>query len=299
VTRTIWLASYPKSGNTWLRLLLANVTAGEGPPVNLNNLFTGGIASSRSCFDFIVLIDSGLLTHDEIDNLRPRAHAAMVREFEDSLLTQDAPSLRFIKVHDAYTVNPAGQALLGGSAGAQGAIVIVRDPRDVASSFAHHSGVSIDEAIAFMNQDDAAFCAKTRRQNIQLRQKLRGWSEHVASWLDQADIPVHLIRYEDLHRDTARTLGGALEFAGIEASADKLDRAVESCGFASLREEEQRNGFAEAPRRGIEFFRRGEVGAWRHDLTREQVVRIESHHARMMDRLGYELSHASDLACTG
>jgi hypothetical protein len=74
---------------------------------------------------------------------------------------------------------------------------------------------------------------------------------------------------------------------------------VASCDFAVLRLQEQQNGFAEAPRLGVKFFRRGEVGSWQDELTREQVVRIESCHEKMMLGLGYNLSHAAQLACAG
>jgi aryl sulfotransferase len=71
--RTIWLASYPKSGNTWFRMLAANLSAQNGKPVDINNLpERGGIASARGPFDYLSPLDSSLLTHDEIDCLRPR-----------------------------------------------------------------------------------------------------------------------------------------------------------------------------------------------------------------------------------
>lgn len=302
MTRTIWLASYPKSGNTWMRGLLGNLLAEEGGPVGLDAL-AGISAGDRICFDFVMLVDSGLLTHDEIDCLRPRAYKAIASgDFDDCFARiKSAAPVRFVKVHDAYSVTPAGESLLGGLAGAYGAIVIVRDPRDVAASWAHHLGVSIDDAIATMSNDATAstFLATTNSQGPQFRQKLRGWSTHVASWLDQTDVPVHLIRYEDLLEDTAGTLSGALAFAGVAVSMDKINRAVASCDFVCFRAEEERNGFVEAPRRGIKFFRRGQAGGWHDDLTCEQVIRIESRHGRMMRRLGYELSHASDLARTG
>src|SRR6185503_16945022 len=67
MTRTIWLSSYPKSGNTWFRMLVANLNAID-TPVDINALpERGGIASARAPFDHLTLIDSGLLTHDEID----------------------------------------------------------------------------------------------------------------------------------------------------------------------------------------------------------------------------------------
>ena len=82
--RTIWLASYPKSGNTWLRMLVANLSAKDDKPVDINDLpERGGIASARGPFDHLMLIDSGLLTHDEIDALRPRVYEALARGAAD------------------------------------------------------------------------------------------------------------------------------------------------------------------------------------------------------------------------
>ena len=69
----VWLASFPKSGNTWFRIFLANLAAGESGPSDINDLDErGGIASSRREFDAVTLLESGLLSHDEIDRLRPR-----------------------------------------------------------------------------------------------------------------------------------------------------------------------------------------------------------------------------------
>jgi aryl sulfotransferase len=223
-------------------------------------------------------------------------------DYDDCLSTAKAARLvRFVKTHDAYVMTPAGEPLLGGTRSAYGAIVVVRDPRDVAPSLAHHLAVSIDDAILIMSHDGAAstFSAKTNRQERQFRQTPLSWSSHAASWFDQTDFPLYLIRYEDLLTDTAGTLSGVLDFAGFAAPADKIDRAVKSCVFAVLREEEQRNGFAETQRPGQEFFRRGEAGGWRNELSREQILRIETDHGRMMLRLGYELSSVSDLAHAG
>ncbi len=299
MTRAIWLASYPKSGNTWVRTLIANLASPDGKPVDINKLPPAGMASDRHRFDYSVLIDSSLLTHDEIDNLRPSAYAALTRDTAGAPRSEVTPEVEFLKVHDAYVLNSAGESVLGGSRAAQGAILIVRDPRDVAPSLANHSDKSIDDAIATMNDENLAWCKRTNRQDLQLRQKLSDWSAHTASWLDQTDIPVHLVRYEDLRQDTHGTLRTAMEFAGFPATEDALKRAVVFSNFAELRLQEQQNGFREAPRPGAIFFRRGEVGGWRHELTREQVARIESRHGRIMQRLGYELSYAGELARAG
>jgi hypothetical protein len=302
VTHTIWLASYPKSGNTWFRMLVANLSAQDGKPVDINDLpERGGIASARGPFDHLLLIDSSLLTHDEIDCLRPRVYEELARGADDDEYdkAQDTPPVRFVKVHDAYTLTPKGEPLLGGRRGADGAIVIVRDPRDVAPSLANHNRASIDDAIALMNDQQAAYCAKPGRLDQQLRQQLPGWSGHMASWLDQTDVPVHLIRYEDMQADTVSTFRRALDFAGRPANDEDIRRAVGYANFAELRRQEADKGFRETPRRsGGLFFRRGEVGAWRDELSAEQVARIEAAHAPMMRRLGYEVASALPLART-
>jgi aryl sulfotransferase len=303
VNRTIWLASYPKSGNTWLRMLIANLSAKDDRPVDINDLpERGGIASARGPFDHLLLIDSGLLTHDETDCLRPRVYEELAHGAEDDEYdTPEAePPVRFVKVHDAYTLTPMGEPLLAGERGADGAIVIVRDPRDVAPSLANHNRSSIDDAIKFMNDEHSGFCTKTTRQHSQLRQKLPGWSRHIASWLDQTDILVHPIRYEDMQADTIGTFHRALDFAGRGAKDEEVRRAVTFAEFAQLRQQELEKGFREAPRpqAGGEFFRRGEAGVWRDELSAEQIAQIEAAHAPMMLRLGYELAGATVVART-
>ncbi len=298
--RTFWLASYPKSGNTWLRMLLANMSATDAP-ADINDLpERGGIASARGPFDHLTLIDSGLLTFDEIDALRPRVYEELARGAQDDEYDNepDAASVRFVKAHDAYTLTPKGEPLLAGARGADAAIVIVRDPRDVAPSLANHGHIGIDEAIARMSDDEDGFCARSDRQHNQLRQRLLGWSGHVTSWLDQRDIPVLPVRYEDMRADPAGQLRRVLGFARRPASEEDIARAVAFADFAELSGQEQEKGFREAPRpyAGGAFFRRGEAGAWRDELTPEQVARIEAAHGAVMRRLGYELASAPGLA---
>ena len=205
------------------------------------------------------------------------------------------PSVGFVKVHDAYTLTLKGEPLLGGERAADGAIVIVRDPRDVAPSLANHNSTTIDAAIAFMADRASAFCANTTRQPSQLRQKLLGWNGHVPSWLDQSDLPIHLIRYEDMQADTAGTLSRAMAFAQYDVDAGQIERAVKQASFTELQAQESANGFREAPRpaSGGRFFRRGIAGAWRDELTPAQIARLEADHAAMMLRLGYELVSAA------
>lgn len=276
----VWLASFPKSGNTWFRIFLANLDAGENGPADINNLDEqGGIASSRHEFEAATLLDSGLLSHDDIEILRPRI-------YERSAATVER--LRWIKAHDAYTLTPRGEAMFG-RAGAC-AVYLVRDPRDVAVSLAHHNSTTIDEAIKLMNAADGALCRGRKGMAPQLRQKLLGWSGHAASWLNQIDIPVHLVRYEDLVVAPAVHFGGALAFAGRSTEPAQIERAITHADFAELQRQETEKGFAERMSRTAPFFRSGQVGGWRDKLIAEQIASIEEAHAPIMERLGYALS---------
>ena len=304
MTRTIWLASYPKSGNTWLRMLIANLSAADGTPADINKPpHRGEIASARAPFDYLTLIDSGLLTHDECDALRPRLYEELAAGALDDEFgtTQPAAPVRFVKVHDAYSLTANGESLLAGARGADGAVVIVRDPRDIAPSLAHHDRCSIDEAIAFMEDGKSAFSNFANLQRAQFRQWLLGWSRHVASWLEQSDIPVCFVRYEDMQQDASAVLRQVLAFAGWPASDEDIRRAVQFADFAELQKQEREKGFREAPRpwKSERFFRRGEVGAWRDELNEEQVARIEAEHGPMMRRLGYALSSTAAMARAG
>lgn len=294
MTGIIWLASYPKSGNTWFRLLVANLSATD-KPTDINAMAErGGIASARGEFEFHTMLDSGLLTHDEADALRPRVYEVLTDDAEEE--AEPETQARLVKAHDAYLMTSAGEPMLRAAARA---IVIVRDPRDVAASLANHRRSTIDEAIAFMADRDATFAANPRGQALQLRQRLLDWSGHAASWLDQADIPTHLVRYEDLQADPVETFSAALAFAGRPAARADIERSIEFARFERLQAQELERGFAEWRPRNTSalFFRRGQSQAWRSELTAEQVQCIESVHGSMMARLGYPL--AAELGVRG
>ncbi len=278
----VWLASFPKSGNTWFRIFLANLAAGENGPADINNLDErGGIASSRHEFEAATMLDSGLISHDDMEDLRREVYAHTHTKTEDQ---------RWIKVHDAYTLTPGGRPMFG-IAGTR-AVYLVRDPRDVAVSFAHHLASTVDRAIALMNDPAGAMCEPRKGLANQLRQRLLGWSGHVASWLDQADVPVMVLRYEDSRADPMWNFSTALEFAGRAVSDSEIARAIRHADFSELQRQESQSGFGERNPRSASFFRKGQVGDWQETLTPEQIASIEQAHGPMMTRLGYKLSKA-------
>ena len=280
-SQIVWLASFPKSGNTWFRIFLANLAAGENGPADINNLDErGGIASDRDEFEAATLLDSGLISHDDIDRLRPRVYEQIAAEATEQC---------WIKVHDAYTLTPDGEPMFGTCA-ARAAVYLVRDPRDVAVSLAYHNNTTIDYAIKLMNTAESALAGGRKGMAPQLRQKLRGWKGHVTSWLDQTDVPVHTLRYEDLLADPVRYFSAALKFAERSATPAEIERAMHNAEFTKLQRQENEKGFAERMSRTAPFFRSGGAGGWRDKLSAEQVACIEQINAPVMQRLGYDLS---------
>ena len=131
-----WLASYPKSGNTWLRVALATLLSGRPADINAMPLVSL-IANNRALFDDTLGIESTDLSIEQETDLRPRVYETWAAELARPL---------YCKAHDAYRMTPAGE-LLFPTAATLGAVYIVRDPRAVAVSFATHLGEPIDETI--------------------------------------------------------------------------------------------------------------------------------------------------------
>ncbi|PPD20419.1 MAG: sulfotransferase [Methylobacter sp.] len=270
-----WIASYPKSGNTWLRLFLESLAAG-GKPVDINALSICGNAAVRDAFDRILDMASADLTDDEITCARPRQYEIEARHAA-------APQLR--KVHDSWRMTPAGEALFP-LALTQAAVYIVRDPRDVAVSLAHHMNQTIDQTITRMNNPLSIMEAARRRIPRQLPQFLGSWSQHVESWLD-APVKVLPVTYEAMLSEPTTTFGEIARFLGFETTSGALETAIKAVSFERLRASEEANGFVEKQPVTDCFFRRGIAGGWRDSLSSAQIARIETDHGPMMRRLGY------------
>jgi hypothetical protein len=145
----------------------------------------------------------------------------------------------------------------------------------------------MDAAIAQMATADHAIAAPANRLRSQLHQPVGSWSQHVTSWLDQTELPVQLVRYEDLHTDPAATFAGILQAAGLPVDAKRLAAALAQSRFERLQAQEEAAGFKERLLGAPRFFRRGQAGSWREELTPAQVERIVADHGPVMARLGY------------
>ncbi len=255
--RTVWLASYPKSGNTWFRIFISNLLYPDKAPVDPNNLpLNNLLASARAPVHEITGVPPSLLTADEVDSLRPEV---------DEIIGQDwAGPLCLRKVHDAYTYLPNGRPLLGAGPNFA-AIYILRDPWDVAVSVANHYGRTLEQAVTMLCSDSSSLDNRKDRSTSQLRQRLLSWSGHVSSWLS-APMEVCLIRYEQMHSNPLTTFRRALTFLEISASDDEISDAIQASSFSRLQKLEQERGFREAPK-DRRFFRAGRVGEGRNLLS--------------------------------
>lgn len=271
-----WLASYPKSGNTWFRTFLKNLTSNTDTPADINQLNTGSIASSRNWIDDVIGFDTSDLRQDEIENLRPHVYR----------WTHRSDEIAYHKIHDAYTYTVEGRPLVDDVA-TLGALYIIRNPLDVAPSYANHRNSSIDDAIGFMADPAHALARSRKALPDQLLQFMGTWSEHVISWVDAEKLNVKVIRYEDMHATPSQTFGSAADFLGLEPDADRRDRAIAFSSFDIVAEQESRTGFRERPAKAARFFRKGTAGDWRTTLTDAQVARIIADHGAVMSRFGY------------
>lgn len=273
----IWLASYPKSGNTWFRVFLTNLLRDGDEPANINELERTPIASARGLFDNAVGFEASDLTADEIDSLRPELYVHLAE-------TSDEPL--FMKIHDAYTLTPDNRPLIPWEA-TGGAFYFIRNPLDVAVSFAHHSGWDYATSIARMADDAFSFCDKPRKLHNQLRQKLLSWSRHVTSWIDTPPFSVWVMRYEDMKAKPLETFEQAVRFAGLPHTRDQIRKALVHSSFDVVQQQEETEGFQEKSRASARFFRKGEIGSWRDELDEEQAQQLVKDHGDIMRRFGY------------
>jgi hypothetical protein len=271
----VWLASYPKSGNTWLRAFLANLIANHADPLAPNEL--KNYADDEALperFAELAGKPSHELNFEEIAALRPRVHA---------LIAQRAQGTRLVKSHN-MAGSAGGHPLYNWQVTA-GAIYVARNPLDVAVSMTHHFGLSIDEAIERLGNENVA----TANDELFVTQMLGSWSRHVAGWAEVAQRlgpKVLVLRYEDLLEKPAKHFAKVAKLIGIQDKA-RIERAVKHAGFQTLSALEKREGFIEAANEHSRFFRAGRANQWREILSREQTARVVRDHREQMARLKY------------
>lgn len=270
----IWLVSYPKSGNTWVRILLNNYRLdANAPPVLDIPLLGDQQHLSRHLFDEATGLVSSELSEDELQQYRLLFHQQFVRKFD---------GISFAKVHEAYRPQPGVSSAFPANAACK-AVYLVRNPLDIVPSFAHHENVSSDRII-----DHMADCsAVVRHSETAFDERLGSWSDHVSGWTRQDAIETLVVRYEDMLADPRAAFSRLILFSGLPLDSARLAKAINMSRFDRLQASERAIGFRERPFRASHFFRSGRSGAWRETLTARQVERIVADHSGIMQTVGY------------
>jgi hypothetical protein len=272
----VWLASYPKSGNTWTRAFLHNlvhVTSGQTRAQKINELDQFSVGSAaKPLFKDVIGFD---LTDEH------RAEVAAARAKVQQRIVDAVEGLVFVKTHQAIVIDREHPTI--NFAVTAGAIYIVRNPLDVAISYAHHLNKPIDFAIDFMNMRNA----ETSVTDKQVYEVYGSWSQHVLSWTRKPHPAIYVMRYEDMLAEPQKTFGALARHLLFTPSESELADAIDRSSFERLREQEEKAGFRERPEDAKRFFREGRAEQWKDVLTPAQIQRIVDAHHEQMQRFGY------------
>ena len=272
----VWLASYPRSGNTWTRAVLHNLfkgISGEADTQNINGLnrFTAAV-NGRELYAETLGFEPTDEHRSQIATARHEVQRRAAEQFE---------GLIFTKTHQALVAD-RGSTTINFEVTA-GAIYIVRNPLDVAVSYAHHLGRSLDETIAIM----ACANAEIPVTETQVYEVIGSWSQHVLSWTHKPHQALYVMRYEDMLATPERTFGGLARHLLLTPAPGQLADAIDRSSFTRLRAQEESEGFQERPSETGRFFREGRAGHWRDTLTKKQVAQIVQDHGPQMARFDY------------
>ena len=259
----VWIASYPKSGNTWMRSILQCAATGK---VSINEMF-GLVPSFNDCVERVAW-DKGLRSIDDPAELWVDA-----QRWISSL-----GGNRVIKTHNMRGTFCGAQHPLPELT--QSAIHIVRDPRDVAVSYANHYGHSVKNAAMMLQRDDN----HTRESGHPFRKAMLGsWEMNVRSWLE-APFPVLTIRYEDMLADPHDAIGKVLSFLKMKPAVP-VEEIVRLTAFKKLSRMERADGFVEKSKNQTRFFNKGTSGQWRdHKRDLEELTKTFT---PLMETFGY------------
>ena len=263
----IWIASYPKSGNTWLRSLMSSY------------FFT-----NDGVFDFKLLKNIPSYPSppffekypDKFD--KPEA-TAKYWIHEQERINKNKNKLIFLKTHNALCkINGCS---FTDTKNSLGAVHIIRDPRNVISSISNHYQIDLDEALKFMKTPNKAIFVKKDQRYLGFN-ALFSWSLNNKSWSECQKFPILTIKYEDLEKETFETFKKVIEFIKKvsklkeDFNQKKAEMAIENCNFEKLQKLEKEKGFYEAISKKnssekIKFFNLGNKNNYK-DLLNKNLI---------------------------
>jgi len=266
-----WVVSYPKSGNTWTRLVSRVYSYGN--PM-LEGFGRAGDLEARIFHNVSPLPLEQLGLGAEMQ-LRPAAMLELAVDLH--------PKRHLVKSHHACIAFEGID--LWHPRWTRNVIYVVRDPRDVACSVSDHFGLTLSEAVDFLGED------RVIGGDRNIHHFLTTWSKHVQSWLQaekKSAFDVHVMRYEDMKENPEAEFTDALQHVLGEApDADRVADAVRTCEFENLQQIEKQHGFPEQSDEHDRFFRKGQSGGWEEELPTDLANQIVEDHGEVMGDLGY------------
>ena len=276
----LWLASYPKSGNTFLRSFLSTYFFSKDGNFNFDLLRNIKQYPNNKLF-----AELGV----DISN---RHEIAKNHLNAQKLINQNKNNFQFWKTHssfvkmDGYSFTDLNNTL--------GVIYIVRDPRDVVISYAHHNNQTIEQTLKMINQNYILGAEIKDRIPIYLG----SWSYNYNSWKVFKNINKYLlIKYEELILNDEKYFEKILLFIkniskmDFDISEKKIKKVLEEIKFEKLKKLEKEKGFHESKKddkgNTINFFRSGKTKQWKNNLDLKTKNMIEEVCQKEMKELGY------------
>ena len=281
----IWLTSYPKSGNTWVRSFLVSLLYSKKNKTNLEGLNNIPQYPLRSHFNNLL---------DNIDDINEVSSKWIISQ---KRINSDKKN-KFFKTHHALC--KIGKFSFTNYETSLGAIHIVRDPRNIINSILYHySKKSFLEAKEFMLDETRALGKKFDPNSPSVNQDmftvLSSWKTHYLSWKNFKKNYL-LIKYENLVSEPDKEFRKITKYLNdvmhIKIEEDKIDHAIKSNSFENLKKIENRDGFKEAIKdKGSgevkRFFNLGPNNKWEKILDSEIKDEIEKKFNVEMKELGY------------
>ena len=273
----IWIASYPKSGNTWIRSFLSSY-----------------IYTNDGTFNFNLLnkIDQfPLLKYYNKINLYPKnlSEAAQGWVTAQQVINLDN-KIHFMKTHNAMcTIN--GNPFTN-KENSLGAIYIVRDPRDILISYSNFLNMNYSETLnELTRKNNTSFLNDTVDTKNIVGSLMGSWSENFNSWEKYNLTKKIIIRYEDLISNPYETFLKIITYLnnlyGLEINKKKIQMSIESTQFVNLQNLEKRNMFFEKSKNTKVFFREGKIKQWEKKLDIKMINKIKEKFSKEMIKLGY------------
>ena len=276
----IWIASYPKSGNTWMRLFIKSYFNSSNIKFSLENKFD----------DKIIVESFPVERRFEELKINFENFSDISKNWINmQLMINLNNKINYLKTHNAMcTVNNYKFTNLENTLGA---IYIVRDPRDVLVSYSNFLNKSVDEILKKMISNDSYEGAELKSK-VYKKSLLGSWSNHYNSWKNFSGVKTIFIKYEEMIKNPNSTFLKVLTYlntlTNIQIDKKKLNDAIEQTSFKNLKNLELKEGFKGNPSPNP-FFRSGKIGEWKEKLTKEQCQKIEKTFKIEMTELGYLL----------